>query len=361
MSEEEETFEEEEDAGVPQLQMEQDHPEEGDQPEEGGEEERPEGEEGEEHEGEKIPENPLTQEILPECLSLLSKTGDGLAHAYIRLDVHERELTNINILKSYIHLRFVDLSKNNLKDISPLSALTRLLVLKADFNLLTSAKLDEMPYLQMASFSNNKISSTEGCNHPMLEHLNLNNNEITHVTGLDPVKLSRLHTLELRGNKLETSAGIYLPNLKNLFLAANTLKQLEGLQRLTKLTTLHLRENQLEKLDGFSEEIQSLQYINLRANNISAVSEVEKLACLPKLRALTLLENAIAEEDEYRIDVIIVLPKLERLDKDEFTEDERNESKELAVTRAEEKKMAQQADGEKQIVEEVDSETSSSG
>jgi len=38
----------------------------------------------------KVPENPLTEEAVAECLSLLCKTGDGLAHAYVRLDVHER-------------------------------------------------------------------------------------------------------------------------------------------------------------------------------------------------------------------------------------------------------------------------------
>ena len=42
-------------------------------------------------------------------------------------------------------------------------------------------------------------------------------NVIKEVTGLDATKLSRLHTLELRGNKLESTDGIYLPNLKNLF------------------------------------------------------------------------------------------------------------------------------------------------
>ena len=43
-------------------------------------------------------------------------------------------------------------------------------------------------------------------------------NDISCVTGLDPAKLAFLHTLELRGNKLETTAGITLPTLKNLFL-----------------------------------------------------------------------------------------------------------------------------------------------
>jgi hypothetical protein len=40
------------------------------------------------------------------------------------------------------------------------------------------------------------------------------------VTSLDPQKLSNLHTLELRGNQLESTLGINLPKLKNLFLVA---------------------------------------------------------------------------------------------------------------------------------------------
>ena len=119
---------------------------------------------------------PISEEILAEGLSLLCKTGNGLAHAYVRLDAAQRELTEINILKNYIHLRYIDLSNNNLKDISPINSLTHLLTLKLDFNKLTSAKLDPLPYLQQASFSNNKIKSTEGIAHPKLEILNLNSN-----------------------------------------------------------------------------------------------------------------------------------------------------------------------------------------
>ena len=40
------------------------------------------------------------------------------------------------------------------------------------------------------------------------------------VTGLDPPKLISLHTLELRGNQLNSTQGINLPQLKNLFLVA---------------------------------------------------------------------------------------------------------------------------------------------
>lgn len=37
----------------------------------------------------------------------------------------------------------------------------------------------------------------------------------------------------------------------------------------------------------------------------------------------------MAEEDDYRLEVLIALRKLERLDKDEYTEDERNEAEDI--------------------------------
>ncbi|KAK7476100.1 hypothetical protein BaRGS_00032654, partial [Batillaria attramentaria] len=281
-----------------------------------------------------VPPNPLTEDIVADSLSLLCKTGDGLAHAYVRLDIRERGVTDIAMLKQFIHLRYIDVSKNALKDISPLSGLTHMLTLKADENLLTSAQLEEMPFLQVASFSHNKITTTE-------------DNNISQVTGLDPTKLSRLHTLELRGNKLETTDGIYLPNLRNLFLAANVIKRIEGLARCPTLTTLHLRDNQLENLDGFTEDLKDLQYINLRGNLITTVKEVAKLKPLPFLRALALAENPVAEEDDYRLEVLINLRTVERLDKDEYTEEERHEAEEIYEQR---KAEAAEAEPNEEVV-----------
>ena len=38
----------------------------------------------------KIPDLPLTEEMVAENLSLLARIGDGLAHAYIKLDLREK-------------------------------------------------------------------------------------------------------------------------------------------------------------------------------------------------------------------------------------------------------------------------------
>uniref|UniRef100_A0A7M4ECL9 Leucine-rich repeat-containing protein 23 n=1 Tax=Crocodylus porosus TaxID=8502 RepID=A0A7M4ECL9_CROPO len=167
--------------------------------------------------------NPLTEEIMKEGLSLLCKTGNGLAHAYVKLEAKEKDLTDIGLLQNYIHLRYVDLSENQLRDLSPLGSLIHLLWLKVDGNRLTSATLQELPYLQIASFAHNRIKDTEGISHPRLGSLNLKGNEIQVISGLDPGKLANLHTLELRGNKIETTAGLHLPKLKNLYLVRSCL------------------------------------------------------------------------------------------------------------------------------------------
>ncbi|XP_077201877.1 leucine-rich repeat-containing protein 23 [Paroedura picta] len=323
--------------------------------EKGGEEE--EEKEGAEEEEERPVSNPLNEEHFKEGLSLLSKTGNGLAHAFVKFEAKEKELTDIALIQGFIHLRYVDLSDNLLRDLSPLSCLTHLLWLKVDNNRLTSAAMDELPYLQIASFANNRIKDTIGISHPRLASLNLKGNDIEEISGLDPLKLSNLHTLELRSNSLKTTAGLFLPKLKNLYLAQNSISRLEGLEDLMQLTTLHLRDNLLENLDGFSGSMKALQYLNLRGNAIANLQEVSKLQMLPMLRALVLLDNPCADEGEYRLDVLVLLPRLERLDKDFFEEDERLDAEDIRQRRREEElELEREREREKELELEVDPE-----
>uniref|UniRef100_A0A8C6Z9N1 Leucine rich repeat containing 23 n=1 Tax=Nothoprocta perdicaria TaxID=30464 RepID=A0A8C6Z9N1_NOTPE len=159
---------------------------------------------------------PLTEENMKEGLSLLCKTGNGLM--FCPPPLSHRHLTDISLLQRYIHLRYVNLSENKLRDLSPLSSLTHLLWLKVDGNLLTSACMQELPYLQIISFAHNRIKDMEGITHPRLANLSLKGNKIKAALGLSQGQLFSLHILELRGNKLESTAGLNLPKLKTLYL-----------------------------------------------------------------------------------------------------------------------------------------------
>jgi len=287
------------------------------------------------HDEDAIVEKPLTTESIGECLSLICKTGNGLAHAYVRLDIRQKEITDISILKHFIHLRYIDISNNKIKDLSSLGYLSQILTLKADQNLLKSAKLTELPYLQKADFSQNKITDVEGINHPLLDTLNLNDNEISEISPGNLMKLTRLSTLELRSNKLSTTKGLCLPSLKKLYVGDNLITTIEDIGRMEHLTTLYLGGNRLSKLDGFSDYMKNLQYLNLTKNDISELNEINKLKCLPLLRALILQENPVSYEEAYRIEVLVILRRLERLDQDSYLEEERQEAEDIYNQRAE--------------------------
>lgn len=188
--------------------------------------------------------------------------------------------------------------------------------------------------LQVLSLNKNKLTSTSGISHKLLECLELNHNSIEEVT-LNPYELENLKILELRGNILTTTDGIFFPGLLRLYLAENQIEKLEGLEILVNLKILHLRSNKITSLDGFDPRCAKLRYLNLRNNEITRLSELEKLSCLPALDTLIILENPAVgasegeEEAAYRHIVLAMLPNLTRLDKDPLLFEEKRVAKEF--------------------------------
>ncbi|XP_066269899.1 leucine-rich repeat-containing protein 23-like [Branchiostoma lanceolatum] len=284
---------------------------------------------------EKVDPGRLTMEMVGPALSELSRTGNGLAHAYIRLELYRKDLTDISVLSDMVHVRFLDLSGNRLTDLSPLNSMNHLLWLKADRNPLTKINMDERLFLQVASFAYNQINTLEGLSHPQLRILNVTGNRLQRISGLDPSKLRALTTLELRGNGLESTEGLCLPSLRELYLAANKLEKIEGLRKMPNLKLLHLRDNVISSLTGFTSGMKTLQYLNLRGNQIMTVKEVDKLHHLHSLRTLSLAGNPLAEEEaeHYVLDALSYVPSLIRVDKHPVSEEDRSEAEALAELR----------------------------
>lgn len=186
----------------------------------------------------------------------------------------------------------------------------------------------------MLTLNNNELKSTAGISHSHLEYLELNHNDIKEIT-LNPYDLKNLKSLELRGNILTTTNGIFFPGLISLYLAENQIERLENLEILVNLKILHLRSNKLSSLDGFDSRCIKLNYLNFRNNEIMKISELEKLRCLPGLETLIILENpAIIEREEseesmYRQIVLTMLPNLMRIDKDPVLHQEKRGAQEF--------------------------------
>ncbi|KAM4562840.1 leucine-rich repeat-containing protein 23 [Odontesthes bonariensis] len=282
-------------------------------------------------EDEKVQIPHLTKEIISEGLSLLCRTGNRLAHAFVKLDLKEKGLNDLAAISSYIHIRFLDLSKNHLTDLSPLASLNQLLWLKVDSNAVASFRgqpFAGLTYLQWLSMAVNRLTNLDGLAGPALESLNLTGNGIQRVSGFQTGHFANLVTLELRGNCLDTTDGINLPNLRRLYLAQNAIKRLEGLEKLERLAILHLRDNQLETLDGLSPGMKCLQYLNVRGNAITDEKALHSLGLVSKtLRTLVLTGNPLVETSDYRFNVLMLIPQLERLDKDPVSFEERTDAR----------------------------------
>ncbi|XP_023280935.1 leucine-rich repeat-containing protein 23 [Seriola lalandi dorsalis] len=281
-------------------------------------------------EDEKVQLCHLTQETISQGLSLLCRTGNGLGHAFVKLDLKDKGLNDIAAISSYIHLRFLDISNNRLIDLSPLASLIQLLWLKVDNNAVACFKgqpFAQLTYLQWLSMAVNQLTELDGLVGPALESLNLTGNSIKTVKGLQSSCFANLVTLELRGNHLDTTDGINLPNLRRLYLAQNMIKRLEGLEKLERLTTLHLRDNRLDSLEGLSPSMKCLQYLNVRGNAILDENALQHLGLLSKtLRAFVVSENPLVETTDHRLSVLTFVPQLERIDKDPVSPEERSEA-----------------------------------
>uniref|UniRef100_T1IV79 U2A'/phosphoprotein 32 family A C-terminal domain-containing protein n=1 Tax=Strigamia maritima TaxID=126957 RepID=T1IV79_STRMM len=196
--------------------------------------------------------------------------------------------------------------------------------------------------------SKNKFTSMQGLYHSELEILQLKFNKLKLTNILHPDRLTRLHTLELRGNKLETMSGFNLPYLRHLYLAENKIKQLNGIDSLIRIKLLHLRSNNIDNLDGFSNKMTKLTYLNLRDNKLSDFNEIIKLKCLPALKQLILLVNQLEEDrEEMTTDVLMHIPGLARVDKVTVTNKEQREAKKKLkslIAEAEKKQTAEEED-----------------
>lgn len=93
-----------------------------------------------------------------------------------------------------------------------------------------------------------------------------------------------------------------------------------------------------------------LCFLFFRNNGISSLQEVAKLQVLPMLQALVLLDNPCSDEPNYRLKVLVLLPHLQRLDKELFEQDERAEAKKMCQKRREEEKVRTVRQGEEKEV-----------
>jgi len=288
----------------------------------------------------------VTEEILSSGLGQLARSGNGIEHAYVRLELKDKQLTDIALLSRCKYLRFIDLSGNILTDISALNEIPELCDLNASNNKLTAMNLTPRPHMQGADLSKNELTSCEGIEHPLLKKLNLSENKIESVADLTSEKVPQLEELRLLSNGLMSMDTITVHTLTSLYMDANNLENLVGIGALVNLEKLYLKGNQIVSLDGLTADLKALQHLDLAENQVKEMKEIEKLSVLTGLTELIFADNHVSEDPQYRMEVLVSVAGIQKLDDEVFEEDERGEAFTLREKRAADRLEAEAAEAE---------------
>ena len=229
-----------------------------------------------------------------------------------RMNLDRRALTSCCILKGEEQLRLLNYQHNSISKIQHLN------------------NLNNLVFLDMY---NNSLTEISGLEHlPNIRVLMLGRNNIRMISGL--ASLRKLDVLDIHSNHISRIEGLMgLSSLRILNLAGNLISSMEDLSMLGMLTELNLRRNALDSFDIGSEGDGSrrknpfptkLQRVFLSYNKLSKTDHLHFLSQLPMLRELALDGNPFnAVGREYRMDVIRICQRLNRLDTTMVSEEER--------------------------------------
>lgn len=292
--------------------------------------------------------------------ALVRKCADGTESGKIvDLNLHFKFLQQVRGLEQYApHLVSLDLSSNNIREMSGFNGMVRLRDLK-----LFGCQISRIQGLQQCTslaalhLEDNQISAIEGLEGlRQLEYLNLERNRIQRLgrglgrlsklrelrvgwnqlasleglVGLSALEvlsashnrlqdltpdqlkgLGRLDDLQLGGNQLRSIAFLagsasasggapLLPRLTSLDVSGNSLtsQALKGLPPLSQLSELNLAANQIQELPAAALSCwPALEILDISANQISKVEEVRKLKSITSLRELVLEGNPLVSTE----------------------------------------------------------------
>ena len=123
--------------------------------------------------------------------------------------------------------------------------------------------------------------------------------------------------LDLRGNQIAVIENLSATQdqFDSIDLSDNAILKLECTAPLPRLKQLLLNNNRVMRInDGLTRALPNLTTLVLTNNNLATLTQLEPLAQLQSLVALSLVDNPVTKVADYRAFVIALLPKLRVLD-----------------------------------------------
>uniref|UniRef100_A0A672TJP5 Centriolin n=1 Tax=Strigops habroptila TaxID=2489341 RepID=A0A672TJP5_STRHB len=141
-------------------------------------------------------------------------------------------------------------------------------------------------------------------------------------------KCSRLETLNLSNNQIEKIEKLdKLMKLRELNLSCNKISKIEGIEHMQNLQKLNLAGNEIEHIPVWvGKKLRSLRILNLKRNKVSSLHDIAKLKPLQDLTSLFLADNPVVSLPHYCLYTIFHLRALENLDGQPVTNRDRQEA-----------------------------------
>uniref|UniRef100_A0A8B9CX01 Centriolin n=1 Tax=Anser brachyrhynchus TaxID=132585 RepID=A0A8B9CX01_9AVES len=141
-------------------------------------------------------------------------------------------------------------------------------------------------------------------------------------------KCSKLETLNLSNNQIEKIEKLdKLLKLRELNLSCNKISKIEGIEHMHNLQKMNLAGNEIEHIPVWvGKKLRSLRILNLKQNKVSSLHDIAKLKPLQDLTSLCLADNPVASLPHYRLYTIFHLRALENLDGQTVTNNDRQEA-----------------------------------
>lgn len=185
------------------------------------------------------------------------------------------------MLKPYIHLSNLNLSKNDIRDVNCVSDLPHLLSFSASGCAISSldfmaASPQSLQYLQWLDLSINKIVELPGLRQPQLCKVNLAENAIATTAAFNGH--AKIMVLNLSKNKMTNCDGLcHMISLEDLNLSENEINNVEELKNMPNLKVLNLSTNKLTSLEKLNP-MPCLDTLDVSTNAIEKPDSINHLA-----------------------------------------------------------------------------------
>ncbi len=232
-------------------------------------------------------------------LSSLSACNNRLSLLYFE----NCSVTDISFISSLTELVYLCADNNGIADISAISSLTKLEDISLSGNKITNIDaLSTLSEIDTIDISNNQIKNLNGLSSSLrLQYLYASNNKIADISGISDTTL--LKEIDLSNNATITDCSMLSKSAENItvFNFNNTKTNsniAEVVKNCTKMKELYLDAAGLENLD-FVSDLKELGTLSVADNNISSIDE---LKTIETLTVLNISKNKITTIEGLELD-----------------------------------------------------------